>query len=206
MSSVTQHWLFLISSLFYVVSVAWHSYAATNAKLSRSEPNHPALLLITCCSVTCSFFPTCTGEEAGWGTFFPISFLKAAYTREEGILRFYSRINAQSMFPVISTCPTLTHLFLLVTLDGSWPVVAGSYLLFSCRHGNISSDGSTGTGSCGAGLSDTPCWTWKRRNKSTWRHAHPDVLTMHKGIAVLRFPALIMFALLKDLHMYCQSE
>lgn len=34
------------------------------------------------------------------------------------------------------------------------------YLLCACQHGNTSSVDSTGTGSCGAGQSDTLCLTW----------------------------------------------
>lgn len=42
---------------------------------------------------------------------------------------------------------------------------ADRYLLSACQHGNTSSVGSTGTGSCGAGQSDTPCLIWENKNK-----------------------------------------
>lgn len=49
------------------------------------------------------------------------------------------------------------------------------YLLCACQRGSTSSVGSTGTGSCGAGQSDTLCLTWISKWLGYSSYIHTDI-------------------------------
>lgn len=78
---------------------------------------------------------------------------------------YISKLIMVLLFPVSPIHMSVTHHFLLNTM---WRELIGQdrYLLCACQHGNTSSGGSTGIGSCGAGQSDTLCLTWEHDLKN----------------------------------------